>query len=232
MFTKTMLTMVGYCWLCHQNLYFAHHGICHICWQNLKRLANVCPRCSLSASSRDLPCGRCLKEPPLWQQMIAVTDYAPPLSQLIRRYKYHSTPQLAAVLARIFLLHWLQGYREGHWIKPDCILGIPLHRQKRWQRGFDQVELIIRPLARWLRCQYQPNLLQRTRATLTQRGLSAAQRKTNLKHAFQLRGDFTDQHIVIFDDVITTGTTLHEATQLLIRAGARSVQTWAICRTL
>ncbi|REF26671.1 ComF family protein [Xenorhabdus cabanillasii] len=227
-----MLTMVGYCWLCHQNLYFAHHGICHICNQKLKRLEHVCPRCALPAESSDFPCGRCLKNPPPWQRLIAVTDYVPPLNQLIRRYKYHGAPQIATVLARLFLLHWLQGYREGRWSKPNYIIGIPLHHQKRWRRGFDQVELIIKPLARWLQCQYQPNLLQRTRATLTQRGLSAAQRKTNLKHAFQLHGNFTDQHVAIFDDVITTGTTLHETTQLLIRAGARSVQAWAICRTL
>ncbi|MEX0444682.1 DNA utilization protein GntX [Xenorhabdus sp. SGI246] len=227
-----MLTMVGYCWLCHQNLYFAHHGICHICNQGLKRLERVCPRCALPAETSDFLCGRCLKNPPPWQRLIAVTDYVPPLNQLIRRYKYYGSPQIATVLARLFLLHWLQGYREGLWSKPDYILGIPLHHQKRWRRGFDQVELIINPLARWLQCQYQPNILQRTRATLTQQGLSAAQRKTNLKHAFQLRGNFTDQHVAIFDDVITTGTTLHETTQLLIRAGACSVQAWAICRTL
>ncbi|OTA20535.1 competence protein ComF [Xenorhabdus beddingii] len=227
-----MLTMVGYCWLCHQNLYFAHHGICHVCHQQLKRLQQVCPRCALPAGSRGVPCGRCLKSPPPWQHLIAITDYAPPLNQLIRRYKYHATPQLATVLARLFLLHWLQGYREGRWHKPDHILGIPLHRTKRWQRGFDHIELMTHSLSRWLQCPHQPDLLQRSRATLSQRGLSAAQRKTNLKHAFQLRGNFTDRHVAIFDDVITTGTTLHEASQLLIRAGARSVQAWAICRTL
>ncbi|MDC9594406.1 DNA utilization protein GntX [Xenorhabdus sp. IM139775] len=227
-----MLTMVGYCWLCHQNLYFAHHGICHICLRHLKRLQNVCPRCALPSATGNLPCGRCVKNPPPWQYLIAITDYMPPLSQLIRRYKYHSTPQLAPVLARVFLLHWLQGYREGRWHKPDSILGIPLHSRKRWQRGFDQIELITRSLSRWLQCPYQSGFLRRSRATLSQRGLSAAQRRTNLKQAFQLQGDFTDQHVAIFDDVITTGTTLHEASQLLIRAGARSVQAWAICRTL
>ncbi|AOM41903.1 DNA utilization protein GntX [Xenorhabdus hominickii] len=227
-----MLTMVGYCWLCHQNLYFAHHGICHVCMRRLKWQQCVCPRCALPSESQDAPCGRCLKEPPSWQHLIAITDYAPPLSQLIHRYKYHRTTQLATVLARLFLLHWLQGYREGRWHKPDRILGIPLHNKKRWQRGFDHIELITAPLSRWLRCPHQPDILRRSRATLTQRGLSAAQRKTNLKHAFQLRGDFTDQHVAIFDDVITTGTTLHEASQLLISAGARSVQAWAICRTL
>ncbi|MBD2780280.1 DNA utilization protein GntX [Xenorhabdus sp. 42] len=227
-----MLTMVGYCWLCHQNLYFAHHGICCICQRQLKRLQKVCPRCALPAEAESISCGRCLKRPPPWQQLVALTDYAPPLSQLIQRYKYHSTPQLAPVLARLFLLHWQQGYREGRWHKPDYILGIPLHRKKRWQRGFDHIELMTYSLSHWLQCTHRPDLLQRSRATLTQRGLSATQRKTNLKNAFQLQGDFVDQHVAIFDDVITTGTTLREASQLLIRAGARSVQAWAICRTL
>ncbi|OKP03630.1 DNA utilization protein GntX [Xenorhabdus eapokensis] len=227
-----MLTMVGYCWLCQQNLYFAHHGICYTCHSHLRRLQHVCPRCALPSESGNLPCGQCVRHPPVWQHLIAITDYTPPLSQLIQRYKYYNTPQLAPVLARLFLLHWLQGYREGRWHKPDRIFGIPLHSRKRWQRGFDHIELITRSLSHWLQCPYQPNFLHRSRATLTQRSLSAAQRRTNLKQAFQLQGDFTDQHVAIFDDVITTGTTLHEASQLMIRAGARSVQAWAICRTL
>ncbi len=227
-----MLTMVGYCWLCQQNLYFAHHGICCLCHQQVKRRQPVCPRCALPAESGRFPCGRCVRKPPPWQHLIAITDYTPPLSQLIHRYKYHNTPQLAPVLARLFLLHWLQGYRENRWHKPDRILGIPLHSRKRWQRGFDQIELIAHSLSHWLQCPYHPGFLRRSRATLSQQSLSAAQRKTNLKRAFQLRGHVTDQHVAIFDDVITTGTTIHEASQLLIRAGARSVQAWAICRTL
>ncbi|MDX7986119.1 DNA utilization protein GntX [Xenorhabdus sp. 12] len=227
-----MLAMVGYCWLCHQNLYCAYHGICSTCHRQLKRLQAVCPRCALPSETSDIACGRCLKHPPSWQHLIAITDYTPPLSQLIQRYKDHNTPQLAPILARQFLLHWLQGYREGRWPKPECIVSIPLHRKKRWRRGFDQIELMAHSLSRWLQCPYHPNILQRSRATLTQRSLSAAQRKNNLKYAFKLQGDFANQHVAIFDDVITTGTTLHEASQLLIRAGARSVQAWAICRTL
>ncbi|KGM25741.1 DNA utilization protein GntX [Photorhabdus luminescens] len=227
-----MLTMVGYCWLCRQPLWFPHHGVCSFCNKRLKRLTNMCPCCALPSELPSLPCGRCLKKPPLWENMIAITDYCPPLSGLIRRYKYHSTPQLASVLARLFLLHWQQGYRDGRWHKPNILLSVPLHRHRRWKRGFDQSVLMAKLLSEWLQCDYQQSFLQRTHATLPQRNLSAARRKINLRKAFQLCGPVAGQHVAILDDVITTGATMTEISRLLIRAGARSVQVWAICRTL
>ncbi len=166
--------------------------------------------------------------------MLTVADYRPPLNKLLHLYKYHPRPQIALCLARLFLLRWLSHRRENIVHKPDRIISVPLHRYRRWHRGFDQVSVIAKPLATWLNCPYQSDTLIRTRATLVQSHLSARQRQQNLDHAFVLNNTVlvSGKNLALIDDVITTGATLNAIVPLLIRAGARSVEVWAICRTL
>ncbi len=71
-----------------------------------------------------------------------------------------------------------------------------------------------------------------TRATATQHFLSARLRKRNLKNAFRLELPVQGRHMVIVDDVVTTGSTVAEIAQLLLRNGAATVQVWCLCRTL
>ncbi|HGJ5868405.1 DNA utilization protein GntX [Arsenophonus nasoniae] len=227
-----MLTMVGYCWLCHQTLKYRLHGICRYCLKHLPYLRQVCHRCALPIEQLTLTCGRCLQTPPYWHNLVAITPYIPPLSKLIQQYKFKKIPQIAFILARLFLLYWQQGYRQQRWRKPDIIIAIPLHHGKHWQRGFNQASLMAKQLAYWLGCQYQINSITRTRATLPQTQLSAKKRIQNLSNAFRIKKTFQDCHIAVLDDVITTGTTMNEVAKLLISAGANSVQAWAICRTL
>ena len=118
----------------------------------------------------------------------------------------------------------LADYRAGECPKPDLLLSVPLYRYRQWRRGFNQSDLIIRPLAKWLRCPYDSSGLIRTRATLSQRMLSRTQRLTNLSSAFAVTRDVRGLHIALTDDVITTGATMTALSELLIRAGAAAVR--------
>lgn len=99
-------------------------------------------------------------------------------------------------------------------------------------QGFNQSELLCRPLARWLGCDWDSRTISRVRATATQHHLSARLRKRNLKNAFRLELPVQGLHMVIVDDVVTTGSTVAEIAQLLLRNGAATVQVWCLCRTL
>ncbi|EKN6294892.1 amidophosphoribosyltransferase, partial [Yersinia enterocolitica] len=79
-----MLTIVSPCWLCQQPLYHPKHGICGYCRRHFPLLPPCCLYCGLPCSNTVLPCGRCLKQPPRWMSMTAVSDYAPPLDGLIK----------------------------------------------------------------------------------------------------------------------------------------------------
>lgn len=227
-----MLTMEGGCWLCHQSLKLPHQGICSFCLKSLPMMPRCCLQCGLPSEQPHIPCGRCLRHPPAWQRLIAVSPYQAPLRKLIHHYKFQRQPQLASALTRIFLLFWQMGYRQQRWNKPDLLMTIPSHPRRRWRRGFDHMELIGDRLARWLNIGYSQNSLLRTRDTLAQVSLARHQRHKNLNQAFTLETSVSGLHIAIIDDVITTGATMNAAAQLLICAGAHTVDAWSLCRTL
>ena len=227
-----MLTARGLCWLCRMPLAQTRWGICSRCSHALLLPRLVCPQCGLPAGNPLLPCGRCLQKPPPWQRLIAVSDYAPPLSRLLHRFKFSRQPELAPALARLLLLTWLQTRRGAGLARPEMLLSVPLFQRRHWRRGFNQSDLLCRPLAHWLGCEYSGQAIRRVRATQIQHRLTAAQRRKNLKNAFHLEFSPEGRHMVVVDDVVTTGSTAAAISRLLLDAGAATVQIWCLCRTL
>ncbi|MEY4475493.1 MAG: hypothetical protein RL248_1260 [Pseudomonadota bacterium] len=227
-----MLTIISRCWLCQQPLYHYLHGICCYCRRHLPDLPLCCPRCGLLSGHKVLPCGRCLNKSPRWLSITFVGDYAPPLSGLIKKLKYDGMVQLAPVLARLLLLRWLDAWRAGSVIRPQQIISVPLHYWRCWRRGYNQTDLLARPLAHWLGCHYNNKTLQRIRATPPQQQLKAPARRKNLRGIFRCTESVRGQHIALLDDVMTTGSTLNEIANLLWAQGIASLQVWCICRTL
>ncbi|MGS2871247.1 DNA utilization protein GntX [Enterobacter huaxiensis] len=227
-----MLTVPGLCWLCRMPLALSAWGFCSVCTRSLEGRIAGCPQCGLPAVSRALPCGRCLKKSPPWSALVAVDDYAPPLSGLIHKLKFAGQSVLAQPLARLLLLAVLQARRTRALPRVDAIVNVPLYRRRQWRRGYNQSDLLCRPLARWLGCSYPASALTRVQATAIQHQLNARLRKRNLKNAFRLELAVKGLHIAIVDDVVTTGSTVAELSRLLLRSGAASVQVWCLCRTL
>ncbi|TDT51450.1 ComF family protein [Enterobacter sp. AG5470] len=227
-----MLTAPGLCWLCRMPLACSHWGICSLCARVILRRGSVCPLCGLPAARDDIHCGRCLQKPPPWQRLIAVSDYAPPLSTLLHQFKFAPRPEAANALSRLLLLAVRTAHPTRNPAKPDMILSVPLHTRRQWRRGFNQSDLLCQKLAHWLQCSAPSAALRRLRATPVQHHLSARLRKQNLKNAFRLELPVAGLHIVVVDDVVTTGSTVAEITRLLLRSGAATVQVWCLCRTL
>ncbi|EPB4339812.1 DNA utilization protein GntX [Enterobacter kobei] len=227
-----MLTVPGLCWLCKMPLALSAWGVCSVCTRSLERRITTCPQCGLPAANRYLPCGRCLKKPPPWSALVAVDDYVRPLSRLIHALKFSGHSSLAPPLARLLLLAVLQARRTRALPKIDMVVNVPLYRRRHWRRGYNQSDLLCRPLARWLGCRYTASALTRVHATAVQHQLNARLRKRNLKNAFRLELAVNGLHIAIVDDVVTTGSTVAELSRLLLQSGAASVQVWCLCRTL
>lgn len=171
-------------------------------------------------------------KPPPWQRLVSVSDYTPPLSLLVHQLKFTRRSEIAAALARLLLQEVLMARRSTGLQLPDRIVSVPLWSRRHWRRGFNQSDLLCQPLARWLGCAWDSQTITRVRATATQHHLSARLRKRNLKNAFRLELPVQGLHMVIVDDVVTTGSTVAEIAQLLLRNGAATVQVWCLCRTL
>ncbi len=116
--------------------------------------------------------------------------------------------------------------------RPAGLVPVPLHPTRRSERGFDQAELLSASLAELTGVPVRRELLIRTRPTAPQVGLSAAQRRENVRGAFALRYPLPSEgvRVVLVDDVYTTGSTLEECARTLRRAGAAEVHAVTVTR--
>jgi ComF family protein len=111
----------------------------------------------------------------------------------------------------------------------DAVTAVPLHWRRRWQRGYNQSELLGRIFAR-RRGIPVLRLLRRGASTRAQAGLSNSQRRENVAGAFVARRRVAGMRILLIDDVMTTGATASACARALKKAGARSVSVLALAR--
>ncbi len=114
----------------------------------------------------------------------------------------------------------------------DVVGFVPLHRRRRRQRGFDQADLLSRGVAQKLDL-VRTTGLQRIIDTPSQVGRGEQERQTNVRDAFAWKGESLDgAHVLLIDDVVTTGATMLAACDALLAAGARRVDGFALAREL
>ncbi len=114
----------------------------------------------------------------------------------------------------------------------DCVVPVPLHWLRRWQRGYNQSASLALGLATGLRLPVQKWWLKRIRNTPSQKILSATARKENVRGAFGVRSTaaLAGRSVLLVDDVMTTGATAHEAARMLRKAGAKRVLVAVLAR--
>jgi ComF family protein len=211
----------------------------HVCADCLLRYARSVPRCWTCAARlppnligrRDPKCGTCLRTPPPIDRTIAALDYAFPWDGLLQRYKFHQAIELRASLVE--RLDQAVGLAEVD--APDWLLAVPLNAQRQRQRGYNQSYELARALARRRKLRCDGELLLRVRDTSHQTQLNATERATNVRGAFAVepgrRQQLQGSHVVLVDDVMTSGATLYELARLLRQAGAAQVNAWVVART-
>jgi len=118
------------------------------------------------------------------------------------------------------------------------VVPIPLHSATRRERGFNQSELMARAALKQRRAgdrlKLDPDILERSRITQSQIGLSRHQRRENIRGAFTVvkPDEVAGREVFLIDDVFTTGTTVSECARILRRAGASKVFVATAARTL
>lgn len=117
-------------------------------------------------------------------------------------------------------------------LTPEAVLvPVPLHWRRRWHRGFDQARLLAAELARLTGLPVLEDGLRRCRVTAAQSGLPARRRRRALRGAFEARRTPLPEHVVLIDDVATTGATLEAAAEATRRAGTERVDAWLFARS-
>lgn len=142
------------------------------------------------------------------------------IEKIIKSYKYKYLENLAEYLVDI-----LAAQCQNINLTNDVIItNIPLNKNKKKQRGFDQTEILAKKLAKKLNYQYQPILI-RYKKTKTQAKLSKIEREKNLANAFSpIKSDLKiNSPILLIDDITTTGSTLNSAAKVIKQIGAKKV---------
>ncbi|KRG68384.1 competence protein ComF [Pseudoxanthomonas dokdonensis] len=201
--------------------------LCQKCRLQLLDNRSACQRCGLPLLAGDRLCGDCLQRPSALTEVHAAYQYGFPLDRLIPRFKFHRDLVAGKVLAQL-MVQGLQALPS-----PPLLVPVPLHPARLRQRGYDQALELARALARQRSIPLRGDLLRRTRDTAPQSELDAAARKRNLRSAFAAPSSGRlPAHVVLIDDVMTTGATLQSAARCLRRAGVERVDAWICARVI
>lgn len=186
-----------------------------------------CRCCALRLPSTvsDL-CAGCLHHRPSFDATRVCADYTAPVSGMVLALKNGGRLTLARAFGRLLASRIDAGAFDG-----ALFVAVPLAFERQRERGFNQSHEIGRAFARARGLRLSRDVLVRTRHAPPQHLLDLEARRRNLRGAFAVRAPVKDRHIVVIDDVMTTGSTLEEIAATLKRAGCVQVTNLVIART-
>lgn len=199
----------------------------------------LCPRCGRSltpGSPADAAaCPTCVSGhgPQVLHALRIAAVYDGVVRESVLALKYRRQRRMAEPLGDLLAAELRAAIRQG--AQADLIIPVPLHTQRHRERGFNQADLLARRCSSRLGIPVAANLLMRQRATSPQVGLTLAERQTNIAGAFALASQhaykrLAGRHLVLIDDVSTTGSTLDAAAAALHAAGPASIIGIAVSR--
>lgn len=209
----------------------AHHLLCPACWRDVSFIRP--PLCDVlgiplpfDTGERTVSAGA-LAHPPVYDRARAVAHFSGSMRTLVHQLKYADRHDARTLFGR-----WLaEAVRE---LRPglDVIVPVPLSRLRLLMRHFNQAAVLAAEVARHTGVPMDPMLLRRTRWTRSQVGMTRDQRRRNIAGAFGVprhrRLWLKGRHVLVVDDVVTTGATVDACARTLKRAGAARVDVLAL----
>lgn len=197
-------------------------------------------RCLLCRAVADLRyldlCRDCLRSLPFVDEpssCLVPLRYAAPVDDGLRALKYRADWRWAAIFGAL-----LAAWSAAKGMPPvSMLVPMPLHAERKVERGFNQAAQIAKFSAIWLGVPVNQHLLRRARATRPQTTLSASRRSDNVRGAFELHPRYGSSEraretVALIDDVRTTGATLDAASAALATSPGIHVQRWAVASAM
>jgi len=203
-------------------------GLCPVCWRGLRLITQLaCRGCAMPFNHDGVNsvCGTCLIRPQDFDHAVSGMAYDGVGREMILGLKHGDRHDITPVLAAI-MLPKSPPLLDG----ADVVIPIPLHPLRFFRRRYNQSAELARHLLQHAgrpAAIFRPDLLIRQRNTPIQGRKTRTQRQANVKQAFAVppaaKSDIKGKHILLVDDVLTTGATLSSAARCLKHAGAEKV---------
>ncbi|BCP55112.1 amidophosphoribosyltransferase [Kaistia sp. 32K] len=210
-------------------------ALCATCWGGLRLIERpFCQRLAIPFGydiGADALSAEAIADPPPFGRLRAVAVYDAVSGPIVQALKYHDRTELARSIGAMMA-------RAAGDLAPeaDLVVPVPLHRGRLWQRRFNQSAMIAEAVARRIGKPHVPDGVDRIKATRRQVGLKANERAANVQGAFRVsaaaRPSVAGRHILLVDDVYTTGATVKAVTRALLRGGAAAVDVVVFARVV
>ncbi|NRA16818.1 MAG: ComF family protein [Oceanospirillaceae bacterium] len=205
----------------------APRPLCKGCLKDLPWLNKQCFCCALPllSSYKEQLCRLCLSKQPYFYRTTALFSYQFPIDLLMPKVKREQQRFHLKWLAQCFIKRL--GKQQ---LLAEALIPVPIAKSKLLRRGYNQAEQLALELSRQLNIKMDRTTVTKNRSTQAQAELSAKARKKNLLGAFDIQ-QHNYRHVVIIDDVMTTGATANEIAHALLKSGVEQVDVWVIART-
>jgi len=217
----------------------AEGALCAACWSEIEFIDGpACATCGLPFAFDEgagALCAGCIQQAPAYRRHRSVMRYGAASRALVLGFKHGDRTASAPTFGA-----WLKRAGAGMIEDATLIIPVPLHRRRLFTRRYNQSALLARGLFKALgpdsRAVVAPGLLRRVRHTASQGNLSRSARQRNVSGAFKVSADdarhLKDAHVLLIDDVMTTGATVEACAKSLLRAGAASVDVLTLARVV
>ncbi|AEA34540.1 amidophosphoribosyltransferase [Hippea maritima DSM 10411] len=187
--------------------------ICNKCIDSLNCSFNRCKICSRPLASSEAVCPVCLSEKRFFVKGFSLFNYKDEkVAKIIELIKFKGHYRLVD-----FLYYFKDNIiQSGIFENVDCLVAVPMHKKDIAERGFNQSVFIAKVLSNITQIKVDYSLIEKVKRTKHQVGLSAKERKSNLKGAFRLTKKSPYHKVVVVDDVFTTGSTINEIAKLFL----------------
>ncbi len=208
-----------FCSSCHRHLLFDPHPACQRCGLTVGPFVDTADGCL-----------RCHSQRFAFSHVMRLGPYGGALREVILRMKHGSGEMVAEAVGVLWAARLAPHLQD---MQPTAIIPVPLHWLRRLWRGYNQSDVLARALADHLHVPCRSSWLRRIRHTPSQTQQTSANRRLNVKGAFRARSTqkLRGQTIILVDDVLTTGSTCHEAARALREAGAARVVVAVVARS-
>lgn len=191
-----------------------------------------CASCDSPTRSTHVFCGACAATVERCRDdgsPFAYAVFGGAIAVAIRRLKYEERPDLAHPLSELLRSLCRQWDLQG-----DVVIPVPLHPRRLAERGYNQAALLANAVAKETRARFEPRALVRIADTPRQAELAREARFQNVANAFAVRKKdaLSGRHVLLVDDVSTTGATLDACRRALESCRPKAVQSIVLARTL